>query len=531
MTAQLTIDHLLWRMQHVHPESEVVTAAGSGSDYMADKHSFADIAARVQALAQGLRDKIGLRSGDVVTVFGWNDRQHFELLLAVPIAGGIINSINLRLGTANMALLASNPKPKAIVLSDDIIDHPLIGQEVLDAADTAHSDGVHIITVGAPRSERFSQAINYSELVSDDEPRRWEPLVTDESAPAYLFHTSGTTGAPKTYEVTHRAAMLHCLSQASVEATGLSSQDRVLPLAPFFHVNGWGLPLTCALTGASLVLAGGDLKPARLAEVMNAERVTVAAGVPTIWYSVCAAINNGDAIAPGDLREVLTGGDALPEGVWRSLKATLGVRVATAWGMTETMACSTYERDRPYERAGKPIPLVELQLQDDQGPADDAIPGRLQIRGPFIVGGSKGHEGWFTTGDIATIDTDGVLTLRDREKDLIKSGGEWIASAELEHHLSAHPAVASAAVVPVSDPRWIQRPRAYVVLAETNTATADDGLYTMLTDHLAAKFPRWWLPDQIEVVEALPMTTVGKVNKRALRQMAETTEEKGTTLV
>lgn len=528
MTAQLTIDHLLWRMQHVHPESHVVTVAGSGDDYSADRHSFADVASRVQTLAHGLRDKIGLRAGDVVTVFGWNDREHLELLLAVPIAGGIVNSINLRLGTANMALLASNPKPKAIVLSDDIIEHPSIGEEVLEAADTAHSDGVHIITIGESNSERFKESIEYNELVKEDEPRRWEPIVTDEDTTAYLFHTSGTTGAPKTYEVTHRAAVLHCLSQASVEATGLSSRDRVLPLAPFFHVNGWGLPLTCALTGASLVLAGGDMKPTRLIEVMDKERVTVAAAVPTIWYSVCAAIDNGDATAPTELREVLTGGDALPEGVWRSLKSTLDVQVATAWGMTETMACSTYERDRPYERAGKPIPLVELQLQDDHGPADDAIPGRLQIRGPFIVG-AAGEDKWFTTGDIASIDTDGALTLRDREKDLIKSGGEWIASAELEHHLSAHPIVASAAVVPVSDPRWIQRPRAYVVL--TGPTSPGDDLYTMLTDHLAAKFPRWWLPDQIEVVEALPTTTVGKINKRALRQMAETTEEKGPTLV
>lgn len=528
MTVQLTMDHLHWRMKHVHPESQVVTASGAGTGYTADSQSFADIAGRVHRLARGLRDNIGLTTGDIVTVFGWNDREHFELLLAVPIAGGIVNSINLRMGTANMADLAFNPKPKAIVLGDDITEHPAVGREVLDAIDAAHSDGVHIINVGRSEQESRGDAIQYEALLSDEQTEPWIPIVTDETTTAYLFHTSGTTGKPKTYEVSHRAALLHCLSQSSVEATGLSSRDRVLPLAPFFHVNGWGLPLTCALTGASLVLAGGDLHPVRLAEVMDTEHVTVAAGVPTIWYNVCAAISNGDAQVPGDLREVLTGGDALPEGVWRSLKSTLGVQVATAWGMTESMACSTYERDRPHERAGKPIPLVEMKLQEASGPSEGEIPGRLQIRGPFIVGGEENGSGWFTTGDIATLGTDGALTLRDREKDLIKSGGEWIASAELEHHLSAHPEVASAAVVPVSDPRWIQRPRAYVVL---NSGIATDDLYATLADHLAAKFPRWWLPDQIEVVEALPMTTVGKVNKRALRQIAEATEEKGTTLV
>ncbi|WP_152346224.1 AMP-binding protein [Brevibacterium sp. CFH 10365] len=529
MTAQLTIDHLLWRMQHVHPESHVVTVSGSGRDYTADRHSFADIAGRVHALARGLRDKINLREGDVITVFGWNDREHLEMLLAVPIAGGIVNSINLRLGAANMTQLVSHPKPKAIVLSDEIAEHPTVGQEVLAAADAAHSEGVHIIRIGESETDQIGGSIRYEELLSYEQLRPWTPVVTDETVTAYLFHTSGTTGAPKTYEVSHRAALLHCLSQASADATGLSSRDRVLPLAPFFHVNGWGLPLTCALTGASLVLTGGNLKPARLAKVMNTERVTVAAAVPTVWYSVCAAINNGEASAPRDLREVLTGGDALPEGVWRSLKSTLGVQVAIAWGMTETMACSTYERDRPHERAGKPIPLVELRLQDDHSPTEDTIPGRLQVRGPFIVSGEVGPDDWFSTGDVATIDADGALTLRDREKDLIKSGGEWIASAELEHHLSAHPIVAAAAVVPVSDPRWIQRPRAYVVL--TGNSDPDDNLFAVLTDHLAAKFPRWWLPDQIDIVEALPMTTVGKVNKRALRQMAETTEEKGPTLV
>ncbi|RBP68096.1 fatty-acyl-CoA synthase [Brevibacterium sanguinis] len=526
MTIQLTIDHLLWRMHNVHPESQVVTV---NADETIERRTFAESAYRIEAIAHALREKIGLSTGDVVTVFGWNDREHFELLLAVPLAGGVLNSVNLRLGSTTMPQMATDPRPKAVVFSDGILDHASVGEDVRAAVTAAHDAGATVVHIGPSSASFVSDSILYDDLLVDEPPVPRPSWVSSEDQTAFLFHTSGTTGAPKSYPVSHRAALLHCLSEASVDATGLSSTDRMLPLAPFFHVNGWGLPLTCALTGASLVLAGSDVKPARMARLMDAESVTVAAAVPSVWFGVCAAIANGDAPRPSRLREVLTGGDALPESVWNSLKTHLGVSVATAWGMTETMSCSTYERDQPAEHAGKPIPLVELRLEDASGQDEDStVPGRLQIRGPFVIGDAD-PEGWFTTGDIATISEEGTLTLRDREKDLIKSGGEWIASAEIEQRLCAHPAVAAAAVVPVSDPRWIQRPRAYVVLADPASST--DGLYRMLSTHLAEKFPRWWLPDQIEVVDALPTTTVGKINKRALRQMAETTTKKGVTLV
>lgn len=526
MTIPLTIDHLLWRMHNVHPESQVVTV---NADETVERHTFAESARRIEALAQGLREKIGLSAGDVVTVFGWNDREHLELLLAVPLAGGVLNSINLRLGSTTLPHLATEPQPKALVFSDGTLDHASVGEDVRSAVTAAHGAGAAIVHIGPSSASVVSDSIPYDDLFVDEPttPRpRW---VSNEDQAAFLFHTSGTTGAPKSYSVSHRAALLHCLSEASVDATGLSSTDKVLPLSPFFHVNGWGLPLTCALTGASIVLAGADVKPARLAGLMDAEAVTVAAAVPSVWFAVCASIATGESVRPSALREVLTGGDALPESVWNSLRTHLGVRVATAWGMTETMSCSTYERDRPAETAGKPIPLVEIRLQNGDGPDEDStVPGRLQIRGPFIIGDAD-PDGWFTTGDIATLGETGVLTLRDREKDLIKSGGEWIASAEIEHRLCTHPAVSAAAVVPVSDPQWIQRPRAYVVLADPESSV--EGLYRMLSTHLTEKFPRWWLPDQIEVVDALPTTTVGKINKRALRRMAETNTMKGATLV
>lgn len=523
----LTLHHLLWRMLTVHPKSEVVTVTGSTGDLESTRCSYEQLGWRVEALAHGFRDNFLLGIGDTVTVLGWNDQQHLELLLAVPLTGAKVNSINLRLGAETLSHLARTPVPTAVVVNSDLFEHPAVGSTVRDLVEELSSSGVTIVAITLPGHQApRMDTISYESLIQDNLGRRWEEPGCDENSPAFIFHTSGTTGLPKSYEVTHRAAVLHCLSQATVEATGLSSRDRVLPLAPFFHVNGWGLPLTSALTGASLVLAGGDLNPVRVAQVMQKERVTVAAAVPTVWFDVCAAIECGEAIRPTALREVLTGGSPLPESVWKSIRTTLGVGVATAWGMTETMACSTYERDRPHERAGKPIPLVEIGLQPTGAATSDvdAPPGRLQVRGPFIVGNRTDSTQWFTTGDIASFDEDGVLTVRDRENDLIKSGGEWIAPAEIEQRLCTHPDVAAAAVIPVSHPKWIERPRAFVVL--TRETDLEESIEEALATHLAQAFPRWWLPDNIVVVDELPTTAVGKLDKRLLRTIAESQKEK-----
>lgn len=519
MTAQLTLEHLLWRMRHVNPTSKIIDVTGSGRDYIATETTFAEASERIRALAAGLRDRVGLKDGDIVTIFGWNDRAHFEALLAVPVAGGIANSVNLRLGIENISLLSSTPSPSAIVVSSAVLSHPSVGDDVRRVVDNARKRGVKIVAVDDPDDHYSDGDLSFKELISSGDGTVIENHVACELETAFFFHTSGTTGAPKTFRVSHRAAMLHSLSQATTEATGLSSKDRVLPLAPFFHVNGWGLPLTCLMTGASLVLSGHDLEPGRLIEVMTNEKVSVAAAVPTVWYSVCETMVDRKATPPAELREVLTGGDSLPESIWKKLKNVLGVQVATAWGMTETMACSTYERERPHERAGKPVPLVELRLDQLHDGSDEETLGRLHVRGPFVVGTTSDNNEWFATGDIASLDESGAITLRDREKDLIKSGGEWIATAEMELHLCKHPDVASAAIVPVSDPRWVQRPRAFVVSTVSKTSAND--LVDELRAHLLSKFPRWWVPETITIVGDLPKTTVGKINKRALRAVAE----------
>lgn len=513
----LTIHHLLWRMLTVNPDAEVVTVLEAG----VRRCSFEQLAWRIEALAHGLREETGLAPGDTVTVLAWNDQQHLELLLAVPLTGARVNSVNVRLGGQTLAHLATSPLPRVLVVDEELYGHAAVGTEVLALVRQLQGAGVTVVSL-SPNQQVPPESIGYESLIAENLGRRWQDPVADENTTAFVFHTGGTTGLPKSYAVSHRAAMLHCLSQATVDAAGVSRKDRVMPLAPFFHVNGWGLPLTCLLTGASLVLAGGDLAPARIARILRAQRVTVAAGVPTIWHDICAVVERGEAERPTGLREVLTGGSPVPEPVWKGIREVLGAEVATAWGMTETMACSTYERERPHERAGKPIPLVEITIEEPTGELPDGSgppPGRLKVRGPFVIGNDQADPGsWFSTGDIATLDAEGYLTLRDRENDLIKSGGEWIASAEIEQHLCTHPAVESAVVVPMSHPKWIERPLAYVVRSGHGWDGGD--LEAELKAFIAARFPRWWVPDEVLVLEELPVTATGKLDKKSLRRIS-----------
>ncbi|BAH55459.1 AMP-binding protein [Rhodococcus opacus] len=512
----LTVDHLLWRMSNIHPQSEVVSIAGEAGGAATTRWSFPEVASRARRLAAGAQAGLGIGSGETVAVFAFNTLEHFEVLLGVPLLGAAVNSLNARLSAEVLIDQALSPRPAAVVVDGEMMDHPVLGDSARAVLAALRESDVALIVVGDHDWSEYSDSfVRYEDLVELGGKATVPAAVSDEDITAYLFHTSGTTGRPKSYPVSHRAVMLHTLSQATTEASGLSRDDRVLPLAPFFHVNGWGLPLTCALTGASLILCGGDLAADRVATIISDESVTIAAAVPTIWHDVCAAVSAGRAPRPGSLREVFSGGSAVPQPVVRAVATVLGATVGTAWGMTETMACSTYERTDPTTSAGVPIPLVELRIDEDGFDQDGSGPsmGRLQVRGPFVVGVRDGSTDWFDTGDIASIDERGRLSLHDREKDLIKSGGEWIATAELEQYLCTHPAVSSAAIVAMAHPRWIERPLAYIVVADDATGDID----VALRAHVGERFPRWWIPDHFIVVDALPRTAVGKVDKARLR--------------
>ncbi|WP_406631483.1 AMP-binding protein [Amycolatopsis sp. WGS_07] len=483
MSVPLTLDRLVWRMKHVHPGSEVVA-----ND---TRIRFADLADAIARTAAGLHSRYGIRAGDRVAVLAFNTLEHLELLYAVPLLGATLTSLNLRLDST--AMVAQAGRLDLLVVDQEALSHRATGPAVRAAAAELAGRGITVASAADLAAEADIEL-----------PRLHEDVA------AFRFHTSGTTGPAKSYEVTHRDVVLHALSQGAADASGLRAEDRVLPLVPFCHVNGWGLPFVAALTGASLVLPGGDFGPARIAELLSAERITVAAAVPAVWFDVCRHVAELDTVPPFVVREILTGGSAVPCSVVDLVRDVLGAGVASAWGMTETLAVSTCERADPSVRAGRFVPLVEARIARGDGscaPAGEQ--GALQVRGPFVVGD---RDGWFDTGDVASLDEAGRLAVHDRAKDLIKSGGEWIVSAQLEQHLCTHPSVSAAAVVARADPKWTERPVA--VLVPRQGRQVDE---TELRAHIAQRFPSFWVPDAFTCVEHLPLTPVGKVDKRALR--------------
>jgi len=499
---ELTIDHLLWRLQHAHPAAEVIGVAPDGTP---DRRTAAETAVRARALAAGLGAVHQLAPGDTVAVLAFNTRSHLELMYAVPVAGARLECPNVRLGAETLLRQLAESRPRLVVVDDEAVQHPVIGETVREVLAGLAAQAT-VLAVEAHGGAAYEALVDAG---------RELPFVhrAHEDDVAFLFHTSGTTGSPKSYPVRHRDVVLHALAQATTAASGLRTDDVVLPLAPFFHVNGWGLPFTCAMTGSSLVLPGGDLGVDRVLGILRDLEVTVAAAVPTLWHDVCRVLEEDPSGRPAHLREVLSGGSAVPQKVVDDVATHLGATVTTAWGMTETMACSTYERRDPATSAGVPIPLVELRVAGAFGDAAPGEQGQLQVRGPFVVGAPT-PGAWTDTGDIASVDAHGRLQLHDRVKDLIKSGGEWILSSGVEQRICEVPGVAMAAVVATPDERWGERPVAYVVPDPAGPPLEVDALRA----HLAATLPRWWVPEQITLAPDLPRTAVGKINKVALRR-------------
>ncbi|HSF26530.1 MAG TPA: AMP-binding protein [Actinomycetes bacterium] len=502
----LTLAHLVWRMSHVHHRSQIVTSGRT-------RLTFGESADRVRSLAGALVG-LGLQRGDVVATLAWNTHEHLETMLAAPLAGAVVNALNPRLGAGALLALLGKATPKALVVAAGMLDPAdPVSTVVRGVVDELVREGAVVVAVGA--GPTTTPVIGYEDFLHSGAGRTL-PVVTEDDC-AFLIHTGGTTGLPKSYAVSHRAAMLHALAQSGVDASGLSRADRLLPLAPLFHVNSWGLPFTALLTGCSIVLPGRDLNAAWIRRVLDEEAVTVGAGVPTLWYDVIEHVRSQGG-APTHLREVITGGSPVPASLVSGIQRDLGASVATAWGMTETMACTTYERELPAQRVGRPIPLVELRLVSTPDDLETSPPsGLVEVRGAFVVGTRRAPqaEGWVATGDLASVDEDGRLRIVDRVKDLIKSGGEWIPAGDLEAALNAHPAVSLAAVVAAPHPRWMERPVAYVTLLAGQRIGPQE-----LREHLRGLMPSWWLPDRIHVVPELPRTGVGKIDKSLVRTWA-----------
>jgi len=517
---QLSLTVLVERAERLNSASPVVSRRPDGS---VCRTTLGECAGRARRLASGLAD-LGIDDGDRVATLLWNQTEHLELYFAVPLMGAVIHTLNPRLSADELSYIAADAEDRVIVVDESLLD-------VLDSIDW---DFEHVIVVSDSGSSPAGST-QYASLIASSEPMRWP--VIDERRAAAMCYTSGTTGRPKGVVYSHRALVLHSLVLPLPDTFGISSRDVILPVVPMFHVNAWGLPFVAAFTGAGLVLPGPRLDPVSLLDLLAAERVTLTAGVPTVFMGVLQALDaEPERWDLGSLQRVNLGGAAIPTSLIEGLDRH-GLTIVQGWGMTETSPLGTVchlptgleaaDAADEYEyraRAGTPIPLIEIRARGDDGtliPWDDQALGELEIRGPWVAaayhhgtGGDKfTDDGWFRTGDIVRINARGCMRICDRAKDLVKSGGEWISSVDLENQLMTHSAVAEAAVIAIPDDRWGERPLAAVVLHDGMDAAPDE-----LRAHLGSEFAKWQLPDRIEFIEAIPRTATGKFKKTALRE-------------
>ena len=524
MDYDLTLPAILRRAEKLYGEQEIVTRQ---PDRSLHRYTYADFIERAKRLAVALKS-LGIEQSDRVATLCWNHYQHLECYFGIPCAGAVLHTLNLRLPPEDLAYIVGHAGDKILIADESLL--PLL-ESFRDKVDLER-----VIVIG----EAPEGMTSYEELLASADPAGFEWPELDEKLAAAMCYTSGTTGRPKGVLYDHRSLALHSLGHLAADTVALSESDAVLPVVPMFHANAWGMPFSAALTGAKQVLPGPHLDPKSLLERAETERVTLAAGVPTIWLGVLQELDRDPAAYDlSALRATLVGGSAVPESLIRGFQERHGILVQQGWGMTETAPLATVAhlkgrlRDAPPDeqyrhraRQGYVTPFTEVRIisEDGEAPWDGETMGELEIRGAWIAsayyspGEPEGEDrfsedGWLRTGDIATIDPQGYVEICDRTKDLIKSGGEWISSVALENELMAHPSVAEAAVIAVAHPRWQERPLAVAVLKEGESVTPED-----LISHLSNAFPQWQLPDAVEFVAEIPRTSTGKFKKLALRE-------------
>ncbi|HXY00756.1 MAG TPA: long-chain fatty acid--CoA ligase [Candidatus Limnocylindrales bacterium] len=496
-------------------------------DKTAVRSTYRDFVERARRVSNALL-KLGLRRGDRVATMLWNHCTHLEAFFGVPCAGGILHALNLRLHPHEIAKIANHAEDRFLIVDDVLL--PLYEKFRADV----RFEAVIVVPYGSSHvPEGF---LNFEEFLEQGKGQFRYPDI-DENDGASMCFTSGTTGFSQGVIYTHRSLVLHSMAEAMVDAFALSHHDTIMPLAPMFHANAWGVPYTAVMTGTKMVMVGPVVEAEFVLDTLLKERVTVANAVPTVWINVLEALEK----YPGRWKfekpvRVVSGGTAPPVELMRRLDRH-GIRILHLWGMTETSPLATtghlksrmkgWSEEQQYQiraKQGWPVPLIDLRVMRPEGEAqwDGVTPGEIEIRGPWVAGQyykapDQAHkwteDGWFRTGDVGTIDADGIMKIVDRAKDLVKSGGEWISSVDLENALMGHPAVKEACVVGIPHPKWQERPLAAVVLRDGIKVSGDD-----LREFLARDFAKWQLPDAFVFVEAIPRTSVGKFKKTAVRE-------------
>jgi fatty-acyl-CoA synthase len=516
---QLTVQMLLRRMRSVGAAGEVATLQSDGS---LQRCSYAELGDRVDRLCTALAS-LGVGRGDRVATLAWNTQAHLEAYLAAPSMGAVLHTLNLRLPQDQLTYIVDHAEDAVVIVDETLV--PLLAAIAPRLASTPR-----VVIVGDGDDGGLPGALRYEELLADSVAAFDYPEI-DERHASGLCYTSGTTGNPKGVLYSHRSTVLHAMAACMNDTLGVSARDRILPVVPMFHANAWGIPYAAALAGADLVMPGRFLQAERIAQLIEDERVTIAGAVPTIWMDL---LRYADEHRPdlSSLRIVPCGGAAVPRGLMEAFEERHGVPIVQAWGMTETSPLGSVaheprdargeERWRYKAMAGRVCAGVEPRLVDDDGrevPWDGESTGELEVRGPWVASAyyrdpspEKFDDGWLRTGDVAAIEPGGYIRLTDRAKDVIKSGGEWISSVELENELMAHPAVAEAAVIARPDERWTERPLACVVPEADAQVTADE-----LAAHLADRVARWWIPEEFAFIDEVPKTSVGKFDKKVLR--------------
>jgi fatty-acyl-CoA synthase len=519
---QLSLHHIRRRMKACSPDATVSTLTEPG---VVSRTTFAETSARIDRLARVL-DRLGVKPGERIATFAWNNQRHFELYFAIPCLGAVLHTLNIRLFEEQLTYIVNHAEDRLIFVDDSLV--PLL-EKLAPSFTTVE----HYIVMGDGDAGSLPNALRYEELMEEAGAGDYDYPEVDERQAAALCYTSGTTGNPKGVLYSHRSISLHSTATLVKDGLGLSRSDRVLAVVPMFHANAWGLPHGAALAGADLMLPDRFLAAEPLTGFIVAERPTLMGCVPTIFADVLRYADEHPEVDLSSLTNATCGGSAVPRQLMKDFEERHRVNIFQAWGMTETSPVATFcrplegEHDGDYwdtrAKQGRPLPWVELRLTDDEDAEvawDGESTGEIEVRGPWIAAryfnddtsDEKFDAGWLRTGDIAAVDGDGFVQITDRAKDVIKSGGEWISSVELENEVMSHPDVVEAAVIAKPDERWAERPLCCVVLREGASTTAPD-----LVEHLRGRVAKWWLPDEFAFLAEIPKTSVGKFDKKVLR--------------